>query len=287
MKIFKNIIAITILITLTTCSTTETYNGKEFKDKNKLLKYKQLEIEYGSSLEKDSIIKAIKYNNIEKVKALIDANIDINQLETDGEGVWADGNNGLMVLISSDADDKRNIAKLLIENGIDLTHKNKKGQNALIYSIERGCNSHFDSRDAEDIFNILIESNINIEEKDINGNTALISSANPQCWLEKHTRYFVHNLVLKGANLDSKNIEGDTALINALKRREGILNAGRNHAMVAHFPYMLSDNKKTINILIEAGINTEIKNNEGESAYTLAKKIGDKEILQKLSKKNQ
>lgn len=275
MSLKNSYIAIMVAIFGVSCSTVSTYKGKEFQDKNQLIKYKQLEAEYGENLEKNSILEAIPTSNLNKLKSLLDANVNINQVDSEG-------NNSLMRLINSFAENKKNTANLLIENGINLRHKNKKKQTALSYAVNEGCNTNVDNIEKESIFEILIEAKFDLDEKDINGNTALISATNPECWLEKHTRYFVQNLLLKGADVNAQNSEGDTPLINAIKRRLTIKNAGKNHPMVFHFSGMLSDNKKSINVLIESGADKSIKNNEGNSALMLAKKLEEKDILDKL-----
>ena len=88
-----------------------------------LIKYKfplYVKNEYGRT----SLMLASVHNNIEIVKLLIDARVDVNLQEKDG---WT-------ALMFATTNYNKKIVKLLIDAGADINIKNNKGNTALIFS---------------------------------------------------------------------------------------------------------------------------------------------------------
>ncbi|MFH1353523.1 MAG: ankyrin repeat domain-containing protein [bacterium] len=143
---------------------------------------------YASSEE---LLTAIRDDDIEQVKVLIQAGVDINAQDETG---W------ITPLMQAAFTNSFYITKLLIENGVDVNAKNNSGFTALIFAVAE--KSLIVSR-------LLIEAGADVNVKGDNGLTPLMVGALNQS-------YALVNLLLeKGADINLKNSEGKTVIMLA------------------------------------------------------------------------
>jgi len=102
----------------------------------------------------EDLIEATKNGNIELVKELIDAGVDVNLQDEDEE----------TALILASVEGHIEIVKLLIEAGADLNIKSRYGKTALMWTSQYGHT---------EIVKLLIDAGVDLNIKDIDGKTAL------------------------------------------------------------------------------------------------------------------
>ncbi|MCG9479258.1 MAG: ankyrin repeat domain-containing protein [Actinomycetia bacterium] len=136
----------------------------------------------------DSLIEAIKLNNMEKVERLIKLGIDVN----------SDLGDGLTPLMMASANGQNDIVQILLENGADANAKGKEGVTALMLAAiyNRTC-----------VADTLINNGADVNAVRDNGSTALMASLA----IFKST-YFVELLLSNGADINIKDDMGKTAI---------------------------------------------------------------------------
>ncbi|MCK4319256.1 ankyrin repeat domain-containing protein [Candidatus Micrarchaeota archaeon] len=156
--------------------------------------------------------------------------------------------NGELIAASQKGDTEE--IKLLIEKGVDVNEKEKKGDEgtALIWAVYRG---HTETAE------LLIEKGADVEARDKNGLTALILAAG-----DGQTET-VNFLIENGADVNAKDIYGWTALMWTAK----------------------GGNTKTAEFLIEKGADINAKDNAGWTALMFATVNGNIDIVELLIKK--
>jgi ankyrin repeat protein len=97
---------------------------------------------------------AIMNDNIQEVKDLLRAGLDVNKKDY----------SGLSALMSAAACDRKEIMRLLIEHGADIDESNKDGDTALIFAVQYGH---------KDTVQLLIDKGADPNKKNLSGRTAL------------------------------------------------------------------------------------------------------------------
>lgn len=113
----------------------------------------------------------------------------------------------------------------------------------------------------------LCQMNADIEAKDNTGHTALITAAGG------HHAEIVDILLAHKADLTAESTLGDTPLLAAMKRFVRFQQLAQTHPDIV--PKASYD---TVRKLIAAGADPQRKNKRGESAFSIAEKINDKEL---------
>lgn len=177
---------------------------------------------------------AIKGNYGEVAAALVKYGADPNTAYTDEDGVTHN------LLFDSILIENADMAKLLIEKGADLYHKDEKGVTTLLQASHRGL---------LDVVQALLDAHKAkggnadwIGQASEEGVSAIISASS-----EGHPEV-VEALLAAGADKDAADVDGTTALMAA---------AARGHMGVAEK-------------LVAAGANVNVQNNDGHSALMFA-----------------
>ena len=150
------------------------------------------------------------------------------------------------------------IAKILLEAGVDLNAKDNCGDSALVYAITKTKKGIISS--------ILIEAGADVNSQNDDDLTALMISCGGWAIPKK----CVEILLKAGANTELKDNQGNTALTYAIRE-----------------PKYLE--KKTlqlekVKLLAEAGADLNTQDNNGNTALNIAKEVGNTEIVKLLIK---
>jgi ankyrin repeat protein len=223
---------------------------------------------YGCTSNETKIIKAIKLNDVESVKAIVQNDVDINCKTKDQT----------QILLDAVLNGKLEIAKILIENEADVNIINSDGNSLL--SVLLGC-SIKDQNIVKKIFedttpyNILIQTPINqkieIIKTIIKSDLGLLSSKNySELQLAIYLRDFeiFKSILAKTKNIDYQNYYHETALIIACKNnywnmaeeliREGAnINISENKDYSPLYYAMKSENFQFILFLIEYDVDID------------------------------
>lgn len=227
------------------------------------------------------------------VKELLNRGADVNAQDNEGNAPlhWA-AHNGHLRLIkklltyNADIEIKDNYGdtplfraikystvptiEFLIDNGANINFKNEYGETALHIAAS--------SKDL-DAVRFLLKKGVNINAKDQYGNTPLLTTITNE-FNENHF-CIIELLVSKGADINAQNIDGNTLchlffqleqinIINNLflkiKKLSPDFNIqnklGRTVLMMASYYHM----EKSVKLLIEAGVNVNLKDNYGINA---------------------
>jgi ankyrin repeat protein len=154
------------------------------------------------------LINACEFNEVFKVKQLLEAGADVN----------ARDNLGWTALILASQNDNKEVVELLLANGADVNAKDKGGWTALMWASERGYKG---------IVELLLEKGADVNAKNNNGWTALMIAS-------FYGRKEVVELLIKyGADVDGvceillerlisefNNLERYIKIFQILKRRK-------------------------------------------------------------------
>ncbi|MFQ5470719.1 MAG: ankyrin repeat domain-containing protein [Gammaproteobacteria bacterium] len=198
--------------------------------------------------EGQRLVLAARFNQIEVVKHLINRGVDINVRDELGNSP----------LIVASAEENKRVIQLLLANNADVNLSAFDGTTALMAAARKG---------SYNTVRTLINHGAEINARRGNGETALIDAIN----------YGYGNIVQllldKGANPNIRNTAsfrnhgGFTPLMYAA-----------NHGLTIHS----SDWLGIINRLLKAGADPNIARANGESALTIAEKLGDEAIVSDL-----
>jgi len=190
------------------------------------------------------LIKAIKENNIQIARMLIEvgANVNIQNDYGDTPLIMATNKGGIYLV------------ELLINAGADIDIQDTNGDTALLSAI---YNDYEDITKMWIIVNLLIDAgaNVNIQDE-YSGNTALINAT------KNDYKEIVKLLIDANADVNIRNVYGDTALMFAA----------------------MKGNKDIVKLLIDAGANVNIKNYQGVSALIKATFYNYPEVVRTLLK---
>lgn len=209
---------------------------------------------------------AVRHSNKEIVKKLLNA------------GAKIDGNQRSALIAATMADNKYEIAELLINAGAQINFKDQFGNTPLIYSVRKN--------DGNRLFNLIFEKGALLDIQNKDGNTALILAA------YENARDSVLKLLKAGANPNIQGKNGETAMMQianygasdiTLKVWHEFIDAGANlnlqdingetilMKMVGHCP--------SVELFIKAGANVNLRNHEGKTALGLAREYSARKAL--------
>lgn len=158
------------------------------------------------------------------------------------------------------------LVNLLIKKGLDINARDKANSNFLHYAAENGNT---------ELIELAVNKGFNINESNDNGITPIIN-------LAKHAdiRTFKY-LVNKGANIHDQDNDGKTALHSAIQYENisvlkylidaGVnINATYNSSNQTPILFAVEINSpKSFKLLLENGVNLNVRNWEGKSIYDL------------------
>lgn len=196
--------------------------------------------------------EALKYLEVPFIESARDGDIGtIKKLIKLGVNVNSKKNNNDTALIWASENGHIQIVKLLLQAGADLEHKNKSGNTALYYAC---------LEDHDEIVSLLVSAGATLENRFNNGNTVLMEAINGE-------KSKVVEILLKEAkiNVNQQNDFGNTPLIEAAQKRD----RGRNRNII-------------FDMLLQAGVDLNIKNTQGRTALICAVKDGHIDIVKSL-----
>jgi len=142
------------------------------------------------------------------------------------------------------------VSTYLVEQGADLSAKSESGMTALMLAMNP--NSEPDSLA---ISKAILDAGANVNTSSAGGNTALMEAGH------KGLTKVVELLIERGANVDAQNKYGETALmVSSLQGAEPAV----------------------VKALLKAGANKDLADVDGFTAFDLAKKNGNEEIMELL-----
>jgi len=211
---------------------------KGARDIVKILVEKGADINLANNYSSTPLHIVSQAGNKEIVAILLDNGADINVTD----------NGGKTPLIYSLADGRTEFTKFLLTKGADKTIKDNDGYSALDYATSKGL---------RDVVALLVGDT---EEKDSSGNTSLHQAV----W---NNEAEVVNELLKAEsiNINALNDAGESALIlaciqNNLRVSEILIDKGA----VLHY-VSGRGNLEIAKLLVEKGMDSNLKNNEGET----------------------
>lgn len=217
------------------------------------------------------LITAATNGQYDRLLKLLDNNANINELNPDTL------DNALNASIINGDED---IAKLLIDKGINAKHKNKNNQSALHLASNYGL---YDTAEK------LLKQGLSVNDKDNGGNTPLMyAAASPNT-------YITDLLIDNGAKIEDRNIDGETPLLIAArtgntKTVENLIKKGADATVVdnsgngAIMKAATENNKYTLQNLLSKGLNPDIKNRKGYTPLMMTVKNGNTDITNDLLK---
>ncbi len=240
------------------------------------------------------LIAAVKNNDEEMVKSLIEKGANVNSKDKYGH----------TALIYASEEGYKEIAKLLIDGGANVNATNKSKVTALMWASQKGY---------KEIVQLLIEAGANVNAKDEDEETALVFA------FRGNHEEIVELLIQEGADVYVKDCRGFTTLMWASKRKhkkivEILIKAGveinakdkyGQTALIFAFPTRLGETllqafidiinnvdlvsnssegneKEILEMLIEAGADVNAKDDWGNTALIKACKSGYKKIVELL-----
>lgn len=259
------------------CYTILTYAvGNNCKDITKLL------IESGADInlkddEGNTALMYAAFNGYRDIaESLINAGADMNakillnnrRVKFLGEQDPLYGNTALLLALKNEKDD---VAKLLIRSGADVNLKDNSGGNALMNAVPYGH---------KDMVELLVKSGADVNAKSSSGWTALMNAVG------NGYRDIAELLVKSGADVNAKNNNNMTALMYAAMCdykdiAEIFIKAGADGD--AALKWAVENNKyDAVKLLIELGVDVNVKDSDGLTLLTHAILYGKKDIAQLL-----
>jgi ankyrin repeat protein len=187
------------------------------------------------------------------------------ELISHGANVFAENNEGTTVLMRAAENADPQIATLLLKSGVSVNAQDANKETALLIAANWGSAA---------TVKVLIDARADMNMKDSEGKTALILAAsNEDARLAKL-------LIDESADVDAKEHDGNTALmiavdsdrvqtIGALIEADAKIDATDNDGWTA---LMRANQPETVLLLLNAGADLTIKNKEGQTALSLARK---------------
>jgi ankyrin repeat protein len=221
-----------------------------------------------------ALILASANGRLEVVRALLDANADVNARNRFSSSAlelasWqghaevvrallaakADLNSNPCVLYSASASGNVDVMKLLLDAGADKDGKNCGGDNTpLISAIEEG---------SANVVRVLLEAGTDREMRDGDGYTPLIAAI-------RHSRVEVVSLLLQaGANKDAVDqhrwvvVQNSDGSVTNINYATPLIHAAANDDFWA-------ESLAIVKLLLDAGANKEAKDYEGDTALKVA-----------------
>lgn len=250
---------------------------------------------------RQKLLKAIKLNNIEIVKVMLEKkSIDLKLWKDSTEMIveLLNKNHGEMtellmkqgviidvdyinkskVLILSSINGYTEIVKMLLALKVNPNVKNENGSTALMVALES---------ENDEIARLLLDSKASLNVKNITGNTALIIAC------ESGNEEIVKLLLDLEVDLNIKGENGYTALTSALSNGNEeivklLLNSGANldvkntNGTTALIIASENGNEEIVKLLLDSKANPDIQNETGNTALIIASENGDKEIVKLL-----
>ena len=250
-----------------------------------------------------AFLDAAQVCDIEKIKSLLAAGVDVN---VRGRG----GETALMSAVESGGADAFKVVKLLLSAGADVAAVDGEGEAALIKAAERGL---------ADIAALLLDAgadaNTKVEGGWLNGHTALMAAA--RCKSEAAVE-IVSLLLILGADVNAKDGDGETALsfakgwgrkevVRLLQEAGAVDSQGDDRAALNAVTQALSSGVETIaaaarreilasglidaaqagdaervKALLAIGADVNAKNKDGKTALDMAGEQGNEEIVRLL-----
>ncbi len=206
-------------------------------------------VEVDDSTKFSLITETCNVANIELMKVIIGDNFDQTQKSNDGFSIAH-----FLTAHTNRATNPRDVTSLMekkvemlkILSEVDLT--DDKGRTPLVYGMEHITPT------TPAFWDVLIEKGVNVNATDNDGNCAIIYAA------KKNLKAVESLVAVNGINLDAQNKIGETALITAI-----------------------ADSKVDAALaLIKAGANTEITDNKGRDALSIAADKGQTKLVEAL-----
>lgn len=192
------------------------------------------------------LITAIAYQDLDKVKNLVEAGVDINYQEESA---------GATALILSAMYNFVDMARYLIEKGADVSIQNRAGQTALMAA----------AGSSEEMFDLLVANGADMSVKSEDGTSAFTLSITGAL-SERVGLEIAKKLLEMGANVDesfnSGAAEGYTCLMMAARNQRPDI----------------------VKFLAENGANVNARAADGNTPLSLAKKEEDREMVAILTK---
>ena len=178
-----------------------------------------------------------------------------------------------------------NVVDAIMQNGCNVNLRNKEGVTALMFAAMNGDN---------DVVQRLCDFGANLEIKGITTKytkTALLFAA------ENVHKDVVNTLLSFGANINVKSDDDDSNILMLLVNKNHIelikyildhymnkidINHTNKFGNTALMIASYNGNQYVVQILLNHGANTKIKNNQGETAYSIARKANHMNLCQML-----
>ncbi|XP_018569142.1 uncharacterized protein LOC108909316 [Anoplophora glabripennis] len=205
--------------------------------------------------EESVIFGAIRGGQLETIRYLVQQGSHINSRD-----LW---NNTALHIISQNASITSTV-KLLVELGIDINAKNFNLMTALHIAVENG---NFD------LIDLLVNCGANVNLEDENGNTALhIAASDIQ-------GYIIKLLVEHGANMNNGDKYGRTPL-HLVTLNSATLFKNSNEQSLKYYENSIApmDHLDIIKLLIEHGVDVNVRDSNGSCALHLAASSGRLDI---------
>ena len=196
------------------------------------------------------LIRSSMFGNREAVKNLLKEGADVNAKNSDG----------YTALILASSNGRTEIVAMLLDAGANVNAKDEYNATAL---IKASSNGH------KEIVEMLLEKGADVDAKTHNGSTALIKASE-----NKHTEIVAMLLDKKyGAYVNATDDDGDTALMK-------VINC--NEEDDRPWYYVESDITEIMEMLLAAGADVNVVNNNNKTALDIAEETGCTKKIQKL-----
>lgn len=216
----------------------------------------------------DFIFKAARNGDINAVELFLQAGIDINA---------ADANGQTALMVAAD-NAQENVVFKLIENGANINAKDMRSHTALRYAAEAGHGN---------IVQTLLENGADLNVKSNTGATALMGAS----WAGY--KDVVEALLNKGANVNEKDYNGKTALmwaasagnvevVNILLNNGADVNEKDNAGDAVLIQSVIKGQSDIVRALLGKGADVNTKSISGKTALMWANLYGRAEVIQAL-----
>ena len=225
-------------------------------------------LDTNETISKISIISLLQNSNasLETIKELIEKGDNINDV---GESL-------MTPLHYCCLNGQYKLAKLLIKEGAKKNTLDLKGKFPIYYSIIKGF---------KNIVNLLADDKEDFTRKLIYQYVLFES-----CEFQKK-RIILHSL-FKGAKINKKNRHNMTALhcsskstekfISLLLKNQGNIEAISKYGWTTLMFSVMNNNIQIVNLLLSKGVNTQVKDGDGNSVLNIAVNINNNKILELL-----